>query len=98
MVKNGTVAPAHFAFSCQDGRRLLSENTIYHLVILDLRLPESTGRPASSTRELDARVRAGLAYGRVLAKGDNKDDILAAIQEVQRYCDIGIHIRDGGEA
>ena len=132
IVKNGTAAPAHFAFSYEEGHRLLEENTIYHLVIVDLRLPESPGRPASQTldfgltlldqcinrnkcpipvllvisghlnqakqRELDVRVRDGVAYGHVLVKGDNlEEDLLAAIREAQRYCDIGIHIRDGGE-
>jgi len=132
-VKNGTVAPPRFAFSYEEGSRLLGENTIYHLVILDLRLPEAPGRPESSAldfglslldqcinrnaypipvllvisghldqanqRDLDARVRDGVAYGRVLVKSNNlEDDLLAAVREAQRYCDIGIHIRDGGEA
>jgi CheY-like chemotaxis protein len=128
----GIVAPAHFAFSYEEGRRLLGENTIYHLVILDLRLPELPGQPESLTldfghslldqcinrneypipvllvisghldktkqRELDAKVRMGVAYGRLLVKSPSlEDDLQAAVQEVQRYCDIGIHIRDGGE-
>jgi CheY-like chemotaxis protein len=132
LVKEGAVAPPRFAFSHEEGRRLLEENTIYHLVILDLQLPNKASRPASTIefglrlrdqcinrneypipvllvisgyldqanqRDLDVKVRDGVSYGRVLVKGDNlHDDILAAIREAQRYCDIGIHIRGSGEA
>jgi hypothetical protein len=48
--------------------------------------------------DLDSRVRQGVAYGRVLVKGENEADLYTAIQKAQRYCDIGIHICDSGEA
>ena len=53
----------------------------------------------ANQRDLGLRVRNGVAYGCVLVKSNNlEDDLLDAVREAQRYCDIGIHIRDSGEA
>jgi hypothetical protein len=133
LMAKGEIAPPRFAFSYEEGRRLLNENVIYHFVILDLRLPESPGLPPiasldlglglleqcenrnsypipvllvisahlnqANQRELDAQVRNGFAFGRVLVKSENlEDDILAAVRDAQRYCSVGIHVRDCGES
>ena len=54
----------------------------------------------SQTRqqELEAQVRASFAYGRVIAKAENlENEIELALQAVESYGDVGIHVRDGGE-
>lgn len=120
-----------YAFSYQDALEMLSRETIFHLVILDLRLPEVANRPPideldfglalvercvnrnhypipallvisgylnkANQSSLEEQVRNGFSYGRVLVKGgDLRPDIGLAVQAVLKYCDIGIHIRDGG--
>jgi CheY-like chemotaxis protein len=131
-IAKGEVAPPRFAFSYEEGQRLLNENVIYHLVILDLRLPESPGLPPMASvdlglklleqcahrdaypipvllvisghldqtnqRYLDTQVRNRFAYGRVLVKSNNlEDELLTAVRDAERYCSVGIHVRDGGE-
>src|SRR5262245_30929978 len=49
--EGAVIAPARFAFSYEEGKRLLEEKTIYHMVILDLRLPETLGQPESPNLE-----------------------------------------------
>jgi CheY-like chemotaxis protein len=44
--ENGELAPAIHAYSYEDANTILQSNTIVHLVILDLRLPDTRGRPA----------------------------------------------------
>lgn len=131
-VEKGRMAPPKFAFNFEDGIRLLDEEKVYHLVILDLGLPEKPGQPPSGVNfglnlldrcvqrnsypipamlvisgmlqkanqnELDGKVRDGFAYGRVLVKAANlEDDLAKAIAAIERYCDIGIRIADGGAA
>ena len=45
LTAENSVAPCRYAFSYQDGEEALNDNAIFHLVILDLRLPETSGRP-----------------------------------------------------
>jgi len=127
-----SIASPHWAFCHADGQRLLSEQRIYHLVTIDLRLPEKPGQPASesldfgmslirdcakrneypipavlvisghlgqtSQQELGDLVRSSFPYGRVLVKSDRlTDEIELALQFIERYCDVGIHVRDGGD-
>lgn len=124
---------SYYAFSYQDALKMLERDTIYHLVILDLQLPEVSNRPPvdnldfgltlfescvnrdsypipallvisgylskANQSALEDRVRKGFSYGRVLVKGgDLQTDIGLAVQAVLEYCDIGVHIRDGGAA
>lgn len=133
MITDGLVAPAHYAFCYDDAVTQLESNTIFHLVILDLRLPEHPRLPApqgvdlglsllekcvkrdsypipallvisgaigkARQTELEDRVRSGFSYGRVLVKsGTEIEPVLReAVRNVHAYCDIGIHIQDGGE-
>jgi len=125
------LSPPHWAFCLEDAKKSLSEDRIYHLVTIDLRLPEKPGQPESESvefglslindcanrntypipavlvisghlgqtrqQQLDERVRKSFAYGRVLVKSDHlKDEIEQAIDFVERYCDLGIHVRDSG--
>jgi CheY-like chemotaxis protein len=49
-------------------------------------------------RDLDSRVRGGFYHGRVLVKGPQlQAGLLEAVQAVQDYCGVGIHIRDAEE-
>ena len=45
LINERVVAPAHYAYCYEDAIRELDSNTIFHLVILDLRLPECPGIP-----------------------------------------------------
>lgn len=45
------VMPPHWAFCHEDARQHLATDRIYHLVILDLRLPEQPGQPPAETLE-----------------------------------------------
>jgi len=120
-----------YAFCHQDGAEALDGDVIYHLVILDLRLPRCPDEPATDgvdlgldllTRcrnrnsfpipallivsghldqanqgDLHALVRSGFAHGQVLIKGPNlEQDIKAALSRCIQYCQVGLHIRDGG--
>lgn len=126
-----SIAPPRWAFCHEDGRRLLADDRVYHLVTIDLRLPEQPGQPPAeslefglsliqdcatrnaypvpavlvitghlgqtSQQQLADQVRQSFAYGRVLVKSDHlEDEIDQALQFIERYCDVGIHIRDGG--
>ena len=128
---NHALSPPHWAFCLEDAQRSLSESRIYHLVTIDLRLPEKPGQPPAesvdfglslikdcanrnsypipavlvisghlgqtSQQQLDELVRKSFAYGRVLVKSDYlKDEIELAMQFLERYCDLGIHIGDCG--
>lgn len=130
-IEKGRMVAPKYAFSYADGVRLINQDKAYHLVILDLGLPESAGQPAptainyginlldkcihrnrypipavlivsgmlqkANQNELDTKVREGFAYGRVLVKATNlQQDIVAAIEAIERYCDVGIHVADGG--
>jgi hypothetical protein len=125
------LSPPHWAFCLEDAKQSLGDGRIYHLVTIDLRLPEKPGQPPSesvdfglslikdcanrnsypipavlvisghlgqtSQQQLDDLVRNSFAYGRVLVKSDHlKDEIELALQFVERYCDLGIHVRDSG--
>lgn len=128
---NHALSPPHWAFCLDDATRCLREDRIYHIVTIDLQLPEKPGQPPSesvefglslinecanrnsypipavlvisghlgetSQQELNEQVRKSFAYGRVLVKSDHlKDEIEQAMQFVERYCDLGIHVRDSG--
>src|SRR6266576_1417529 len=119
-----------YAFCYADALEQLRSSRIFHLVILDLQLPEIPGVPATPTvdyglslladcarRErfpipamivisghidkldlarLDV-VREGFYHGRVRAKGDLnhlRDEIRLALVAIERYCGVGIHLRD----
>jgi hypothetical protein len=121
----------HYAFCYTDAVDALSRDEIYHLVILDLRLPREPGEPpaegvdlglqladACGGREkypvpallvitghlpstdqttLRERVEAQFAYGQLLAKGqDPSPDIERALEALEIYCDVGVHLQDPG--
>lgn len=44
-VKRGEIAPPTYAFCYKDAHEQLQQNRIFHLVILDLRIPEQPGMP-----------------------------------------------------
>jgi CheY-like chemotaxis protein len=125
------LAAPHWAFCYQDATQLLAVDRMYHLVILDLRLPDQPQQPSPETldfglailreclnrnaypipallvisgnlqrtnqHELEDQVRDGFFYGRVLVKSDNLEHALeAGINNAQRYCDVGLHLRDAG--
>lgn len=130
------VAVPRYAFCYDDAVKALNESAIFHLVILDLRLPERPKQPPSdqlafglgilercmnrneypipsllvisgqlektNQTQLEEKVRNGFAYGRVVTKGSstttgNEEEIKDAIRQIQRYCDVGIHIQDSGD-
>lgn len=125
------ITTPHFAFCHADGRRLLKDDRIYHLVTIDLRLPELPGQPPAesidfgqalvrdcanrnsypipaalvitahldqaSQHELSELMSKSFAYGRVLVKSDDLQvEIDNALLFVERYCGVGIHLRDSG--
>jgi CheY-like chemotaxis protein len=127
------LAPLRYAFCHEDGVRALGANTIYHLVILDLRLPRCPDEPPAEgldfgldllnrcaerneypipallvisghldkadQGDLHARVTSGFAHGQVLFKGGNLEaDIRTALDRCLRYCQVSVHLRDGGIA
>lgn len=126
------VAPC-CAFSLHEALGCLERERIFHLIILDLRLPESNGLPAPETEAygmrivraaeqrapypipgllvitghlgstdqtaLRSEVERSFHYGRVIAKGDRDQlqrEVERALEEVQRWVGIGIHIGDAG--
>ncbi|MHB0998509.1 MAG: response regulator [Armatimonadota bacterium] len=125
------VASVRYAFSYSEAAEALAQNTMFHLVILDLRLPEEPGIPAPDETDnglallriceerddypvpalliisghpdmmdqtqLQDEIAKSFWYGRVIIKGPDLDEYIhASIQKVQAYCDIGVHVRDGG--
>lgn len=132
LIASGVAAPLCYADCFQVANQHLTSNTIFHLVILDLRLPETPGLPPPDSielglgildlcikrdnypipsllvisgyigkarqGELEERVRAGFAYGRIFVKGpETVNEVNSAIEKVHLYGNLGIHIRDGGE-
>jgi len=125
------IAPPHWAFCLDDAKTLLGQDRIYHLVTVDLCLPEQPDLPPSESvefglslirecvnrngypvpallvisghlgqarqQDLTEHVRKSFAYGRVLVKSDHlEEEIEQALSFVEHYCDVGIHIKDGG--
>lgn len=128
----GIVSSVRYAYSYQQASEALKGSRIYHLVILDLQLPEELGLPAAQgvnlglallkecesrndypipallvvsghlgttyQADLQSELASYFFYGRTITKGMRlRKDIVAAIRQIRKYCDIGIHIRDGGE-
>jgi CheY-like chemotaxis protein len=129
LARTFSVAPPDYAFCYNDAQRHLASETIYHLVLLDLRLPRRPGeapgdaltggldllemclkrddypipsllvisgylRSVDHQTQLEARVRGGFAYGRIIVKGgDLERELEDAASKVLRYCDVGIHLR-----
>lgn len=129
--KGYPLAKPRFAFCHADAVAALRSDCMYHLVILDLRLPQHPNEPAAESldygldllktcaqrdaypvpamlvisghldranqTDLAARVSGGFAIGHVLIKGANLEgDIESAIKKCLLYCQVGIHVRDGG--
>lgn len=129
--KSGVVASVQYAFSYSEGVKALDQNTIFHLVILDLRLPEEPGLPPAdgtdhglallrkcedrddypvpalliisghldktNQTQLQDEVAKSFWYGRAVTKSlDLEEDINSAISKIQAYCDVGVHVKDGG--
>lgn len=46
LVAEGAVAPPRYAYCYQDALKMLRSDTIFHLVVLDLRLPDLPNKPA----------------------------------------------------
>ena len=121
-------APIH-AYGHDAGLRELRSDRIFHLVLLDLRLPDVTGHPAqegidhgldllrecakrdsdpipallvisghldqADQLDLQRKVAENFHYGSVFVKSPQIGSPLGvAVNEVKRYLDLGIHIRD----
>lgn len=128
---SGEVSSVEYAFSYREADEALARNRIFHLVILDLRLPEEPGLPAADDAEyglallrkcedrdsypvpalliisghpdlinqtkLQEEIGKSFWYGRVIIKSPDMDEYIGtAIEQVQAYCDVGVHVRDGG--
>lgn len=129
--ETGEVASVEYAFSYNEGVKALDQKKMFHLVILDLRLPEEPGLPPAdgadyglallrkcenrddypvpalliisghldktNQTQLQDEVAKSFWYGRAVTKGpDLAEDIRSAVRSAQAYCDVGVHIRDGG--
>lgn len=129
--ETGEVASVQYAFSYNEGVKALDQKRMFHLVILDLRLPEEPGLPPAdgadyglallrmcenrddypvpallvisghldktNQTQLQDEIAKSFLYGRAVTKGpDLCADINSAVRNVQAYCDVGVHIRDGG--
>ena len=128
------IESAQWAFCYQDAIKHLSQPWPYHIILLDMRLPEEPGQPESEELELGHRilnsclrhnnypipamlvisgnlqrapsqgslessVRGGFHYGRVVVKSETNltGEIEAAVKEILRYQEAGLHIADSGE-